>query len=32
MTTDYPKIDIAPFIDHSLLLPTTTEPQVEKVV
>ncbi|PNJ98227.1 deoxyribose-phosphate aldolase [Cylindrospermopsis raciborskii S07] len=30
MTTDYPKIDIAPFIDHSLLLPTTTEPQVEK--
>ncbi|MFB2644824.1 deoxyribose-phosphate aldolase [Raphidiopsis sp. BLCC-F218] len=30
MTKDYPKIDIAPFIDHSLLLPTTTEPQVEK--
>ena len=30
MTTDYPKIDIAPFIDHSLLLPTTTELQVEK--
>jgi deoxyribose-phosphate aldolase len=30
MAADYPNIDIAPFIDHSLLLPTTTPEQVEK--
>ncbi|MGM3309064.1 deoxyribose-phosphate aldolase [Anabaena sp. WFMT] len=30
MAADYPNIDIAPFIDHSLLLPTTTPEQVEQ--
>ncbi|NET02060.1 MAG: deoxyribose-phosphate aldolase [Sphaerospermopsis sp. SIO1G1] len=30
MAADHPNIDIAPFIDHSLLLPTTTPEQVEK--
>lgn len=30
MAADYPNIDIAPFIDHSLLLPTTTPEQVER--
>ncbi|MFM2063476.1 MAG: hypothetical protein RLZZ507_3146 [Cyanobacteriota bacterium] len=30
MAADYPNIDIAPFIDHSLLLPTTTPEQIEQ--
>jgi deoxyribose-phosphate aldolase len=30
MAADSPNIDIAPFIDHSLLLPTTTPEQVER--
>lgn len=30
VATDYPNIDIAPYIDHSLLLPTTTPEQVER--
>lgn len=30
MAADYPNIDIAPFIDHSLLLPTTTPEQIER--
>ncbi len=30
MAADYPNIDIAPFIDHSLLLPTVTPEQVEQ--
>jgi deoxyribose-phosphate aldolase len=30
MAADHPNIDIAPFIDHSLLLPITTPEQVEK--
>ncbi|MEO3705420.1 deoxyribose-phosphate aldolase [Trichormus azollae] len=30
MAADYPKIDIAPFIDHSLLSPITTPEQVEQ--
>ncbi|MEH1799896.1 deoxyribose-phosphate aldolase [Nostoc sp.] len=30
MAADYPDIDIAPFIDHSLLIPTATPEQVEQ--
>ncbi|MBW4562629.1 MAG: deoxyribose-phosphate aldolase [Mojavia pulchra JT2-VF2] len=30
MAADYPDIDIAPFIDHSLLMPTATPEQVEQ--
>lgn len=30
MAADYPDIDIAPFIDHSLLIPTATSEQVEQ--
>ncbi|MDF5718495.1 MAG: deoxyribose-phosphate aldolase [Rhizonema sp. NSF051] len=30
MAADYPDIDIAPFIDHTLLIPTASEEQVEK--
>ncbi|MDJ0736464.1 MAG: deoxyribose-phosphate aldolase [Nostocaceae cyanobacterium] len=30
MATDYPDIDIAPFIDHSLLIPTATPQHVEQ--
>jgi deoxyribose-phosphate aldolase len=30
MAADYPKIDIAPFIDHALLSPTATPEQVEQ--
>ncbi len=30
MAADYPEIDIAPFIDHTLLIPTATPAQVEQ--
>jgi deoxyribose-phosphate aldolase len=30
MKADYPEIDIAPFIDHALLIPTATPQQVEQ--
>ena len=30
MAADYPDIDIAPFIDHTLLIPTATSEQVEQ--
>ncbi len=30
MAADYPDIDIAPFIDHTLLIPTATSEQVER--
>ncbi|NEP36494.1 MAG: 2-deoxyribose-5-phosphate aldolase, partial [Moorea sp. SIO3B2] len=30
MDIDYPDIDIAPIIDHALLIPTATPEQVEK--
>jgi len=30
MAADYPNIDIAPFIDHSLLLPIATPEQISK--
>ncbi|MBW4616511.1 MAG: deoxyribose-phosphate aldolase [Desmonostoc vinosum HA7617-LM4] len=30
MAADYPDIDIAPFIDHALLMPTATSEQVEQ--
>ena len=30
MAADYPNIDIAPFIDHSLLLPIATPEQISQ--